>query len=322
MFEIVSIGSATLDLFLRSQGVEVQKEDGLKEICVPYGAKIPVEEAHLDSGGGGTNTAFTFARQGFKVACVVKLADDFFGQKIIKDLVNEGIETEFLVTERGGQTDFGTILWAPDGGRTILVYRGETKLEISEIAWEKLSSQWFYLSSLEGNLDLVEKILGLGTKVAWNPGGMEILQKEKVLNLLPKVEILNLNKEEMGELLSLSVTKSKDLFQRAAMIPCSLVVITDDIQGAYLHQKGESFWWHVGIYNRLPRLESTGAGDAFGSGFVSGQLKGFSVTESLKLATANAGSVVSHVGAKKGILKMIEIEDWLKKEILIERVNF
>ena len=74
MFDVISIGSATLDVFLRSPELDVEKQNGTKEICVPYGAKLEVEEIHFETGGGGTNTAVTFARQGLKVACIEEIA--------------------------------------------------------------------------------------------------------------------------------------------------------------------------------------------------------------------------------------------------------
>ena len=48
----------------------------------------------------------------------------------------------------------------------------------------------------------------------------------------------------------------------------------------------------------------TGAGDAFGSGFITGWIKSRGdIRYALRLAAFNADSVVQHVGAKVGILK-------------------
>lgn len=322
MFDVISFGTATLDVFLRSKGLELGKNDGTKEICVRYGAKIPVDELGFDSGGGGSNTAVTFARQGLKTALLAKIGDDFSGKKVKEDLEKEGVTPQFLVTEKDGITDYGTVLWAPDGGRTILIYRGKTRLEIAEIPWERLQASWFYVTSVEGNLEIVKKIADLPGKIAWNPGDEELKQKEVVLSLLPRTEVLNLNKEEMLALLGGDGNWTREeLLRRASGLTSKLTIITDDLRGAYLHQKGQAFWWHSGIFEDSPRVESTGAGDAFGSALVAGLMKEFSLPDCLKLATANAASVVSFVGAKKGILKASEIDSWLKKEIKIERID-
>jgi len=325
MYDIISIGSATLDVFLRSKGLEIEKENGAKEICVRYGAKISVDELYFESGGGGTNTAVTFARQGLKVASIVKVGDDFAGEKIKRDLEKEGIDIKKIVTEIGGLTDYSTILWAPDGGRTILVYRGKTKLEEDEISFDQLETKWFYVTSVEGNFNVIEKCvvhcMGSGIKVAWNPGMNEIQQKEILSVMLNDITLLNLNKEEMAEVLGVEVLKVNDLLKKAQELPCEYVVITDDRNGSYLHKKRDNFWWHCGIFEDVPKYESTGAGDAFGSGLVTGFIKELSINDCLKLATANASSVVSRVGAKKGILKAQELNNWLKKDIRVEKVE-
>ena len=48
--------------------------------------------------------------------------------------------------------------------------------------------------------------------------------------------------------------------------------------------------------------DSTGAGDAFGSGFLAHLAAGHSFKESLVFASANSTSVVSKIGASKGLL--------------------
>lgn len=314
MFDVISLGTATYDVFLRSVGMQINDGD----ICVRYGAKLEVNEIYFDYGGGGTNSAVTFARQGLNVAAVVQIGNDFFGNKITEELKKEKVDTD-LIDIQEGFTDYSTILWAPDGGRTVLVYRGKTRLEVKNIAWNKLDAKWVYVSSLEGNLQIIEnlKFQISNCRIMWNPGGRELKQKEKVLSLLPKITVLNLNKEEMVELLG----DEKDLLKKAQELPCEHVIITDDKRGAYLWDKKNSVWWKSGIFEDSPRVETTGAGDAFGSGLATGLIKGLSLEDCLYLASANASSVVAMVGAKKGILKDKDLGLWDKSKLKIEKLN-
>jgi ribokinase len=57
------------------------------------------------------------------------------------------------------------------------------------------------------------------------------------------------------------------------------------------------------MYQKVKVADRTGAGDAFGSGFVAAIAKGQSIGEALTLGSANATSVVQKIGAKAGILK-------------------
>ena len=54
-------------------------------------------------------------------------------------------------------------------------------------------------------------------------------------------------------------------------------------------------------------VDRTGAGDAFGSGFVSALAKGAGVEQAIRAGSANATSVVEYVGAKKGILRLKDL---------------
>jgi len=322
MLDVVSIGSATLDVFLRSPGMEIETDETEKEICVRYGAKLEVNEIFFESGGGGTNTAVTFARQGLSAASVVQVGDDFSGKKILEDLKKEGINIEFANVQKGMYTDYSTILWAPDGGRTILIYRGKTKLGVGDIAWDRLATKWFYLSSTEGELEIVKKVASFSSvKIAWNPGSRELKQKEELLAILPKISVFNVNKEEMEGLVNQGKTaETPQLLLLAQKLPCRWVVITDDKRGAYLWSKEEGSWVHAGIFEDTPRVETTGAGDAFGSGLVTGLIKGESMENCLYLASANASSNVSVEGAKKGLLKTEDLENWPKEKLAIRRL--
>ena len=58
----------------------------------------------------------------------------------------------------------------------------------------------------------------------------------------------------------------------------------------------------AGMYEDVPVIDRTGAGDAFGSGFLSAYAQGKSLKEAIVFASANSTSVVQFIGAKEGIL--------------------
>ena len=54
-------------------------------------------------------------------------------------------------------------------------------------------------------------------------------------------------------------------------------------------------------------VDTTGAGDAFASGMVAGVLYGKSYDQAVQWGIKNATSVLKFIGAKKGLLKLGEI---------------
>ena len=99
MFDIVSIGSATRDVFLGLDEFKtINSADFVtgKGLCLPFGSKLEIKKIVFASGGGSTNAAVTFARQGLKTACIGVVGRDFNGDDVIKELAGEGIETGYF----------------------------------------------------------------------------------------------------------------------------------------------------------------------------------------------------------------------------------
>ncbi len=57
------------------------------------------------------------------------------------------------------------------------------------------------------------------------------------------------------------------------------------------------------MYEDVKVIDRTGAGDAFGSGFLAMWAQGKSLKDSIIYASANSTSVVTKIGAKTAILK-------------------
>ena len=82
------------------------------------------------------------------------------------------------------------------------------------------------------------------------------------------------------------------------------------------------FLYKTGIFKNKKVIDRTGAGDAFGSGFVARLIKG-DIKEAIRLGLANAASVVEKIGANKGALTRREFKNdkrWSKILIKIEEI--
>ena len=72
-FDVITIGSATRDVFLGDFGAKKIKSSDFstgEALELGLGSKFEVKKIVLTTGGGATNAAVTFARQGFKTACI------------------------------------------------------------------------------------------------------------------------------------------------------------------------------------------------------------------------------------------------------------
>jgi ribokinase len=302
--KIIAIGAGVQDVFLQGKIFKPHREeDGEYVEEFELGSKNDVENIIFSTGGGGTNAAVTFARQGLHSCYMGRLGNDIAGQAVLDDLHSEGVDTSLVKDEKGVGTAFSALLLAPNGERTILTYRGASAtFSLKESDFHSNTADWFYVSSLGGNIEALTIILEYakhhGIKVAANPGKGELKRKGELKKLLPYLSILSLNKQELSMLYE--GQNLEDLVKRAYQeVPC--VVGTDGPKGVIAAY--DSKLYRAGMYENVSVVDRTGAGDAFSSGFVAIMAQGGSVEQAITFASANSTSVVSKIGAKAGILK-------------------
>src|SRR3989344_1270904 len=94
MFEVITCGSATMDFFIHTKQdpVDVHRPQSKEHLlCYPVGAKLLVESVTHKIGGGGTNTAVSFARLGLKTGYVGSIGKDANGGNILELLRKEKV---------------------------------------------------------------------------------------------------------------------------------------------------------------------------------------------------------------------------------------
>lgn len=300
---IYALGKATQDVFLKSQEFDPKTEGKIAYTHLPLGAKIDVEEAFFSTGGNATNVAVTLARQGIDAHFAWALGEDPASQSILIDMQAEGVHTDLVDQRREYQASYSTILLSPDGERTILNFHGSGMDEDSfNRALSKIDkADWLYPSSL-GNYQLlsmlVQRAKTLGAKVMFNPASSELSQPEKLKSMLKDVEVLCLNKEEMQSIIG---EGSLEELVKKGLELCPVVIVSDGPNGVCASD-GKTIV-KAGMYEDVPVIDRTGAGDAFASGFLSKWSRGSSLREAVVFGSANSTSVVSKIGAKAGILR-------------------
>lgn len=306
MFDVISIGAATIDIFVKSKDlISTPNIVGLKP-----SSKNEISQSLICSGGGATNSAVSFSRLGLKSGCVSLIGQSYLNQFIYDDLKKNKVDGQFIFLQKSATTDFSVVLINQDGGRSILTNRGDTRLESRHIPWSKIKkTQWFYITSLEGNLDLLEKIIGFAKenniKICLNPGNRELASRRRITSISKMVDVLLLNKEESEIFFDAKFDDDK-FFSLIHQQKLPLVAITNGRDGAYIFTDSRQFY--SPIINTKP-ADETGAGDAFGSAFVSALIYKKSPQDALFWGIKNSASVVSYLGAKTGLLSLRQIKN-------------
>ncbi len=306
MLSILTIGSATRDVFLLSKAFKIMPMPGSPGVmaeCVTLGAKIDVDNLVLATGGGATNAAVTFARLGFAASCMARIGSDEPGDAVLKDLIANHVDTSLVSVAKKENTGYSTLLTAENGERTVLVFRGASaNFSEKDVKLSKIAHNAVYLTSLGGNVALATSVAKAckqkGAMFIWNPGMQELKAGRGLDPVRKLVNILIVNLEE-AQLLSGKSSNDPKIQCDLLALPGCIVVITDGANGAFARQDKST--WHCRT-SGVPSISRTGAGDAFGSAFTAAILSDHSVEDALRIGTMNAESVVQQVGAKAGIL--------------------
>ncbi len=308
MYDVITFGQATLDVYLMSKKFRVVRDKrfftGSAE-AFAFGTKIELDDIVFEVGGGATNTAVTFARQGLLTGVVTKVGADYAGEEILASLKHHGLSTHHIIVADGERSGYSTIFLGRGGERTALVYRGVgSTLTPKQINWRALHTQWFYISSLGGNMTLLRVILRFAKrrkiKVALNPGARELHNSSAIRPLLRSVDVVLVNREEAARLVGVPIAKEWKIVHGLDRLCNGIAVVTEGERGSWVCDGKVIRKIHI---TPVKAVDTTGAGDAYGSGFVAGLIKRPNDFDyALRLASINAASEVQEIGAKNGLI--------------------
>ncbi|MBU1130557.1 carbohydrate kinase family protein [Patescibacteria group bacterium] len=318
---IITIGGSTEDImFYTKEAVLVRNnKDILRQqlLGFEFGAKIVGEKVFFTYGGGGSNTAVNFSKLGLKTGVITAIGDDDNGQRIIKNFKNNKVSAANIQTIKKVPSGLSFIVnFSGTTEHVIFTYRSaNNQLLISEKSLSKAKADWFYLASLSGpkwpaNLkNIFEHSAKKKIKIGWNPGASQLAKGYSSLKkYLQQTEVLILNKDEAIELVLSSGYKTQNINQLLKYLKLmgpAVVAITQGAKGAAVCSGNQ-----ICSEKALPiqGINTTGAGDAFGSSLVAGLIIYKDLAKALKLAIHQSNYVIREIGAQKGLLSIAQLK--------------
>lgn len=324
MEKIVTIGSATQDIFIESDlGKILTMRDAFSEssfLCFEYGAKIEIDQLAFDVGGGAINTAVNFANLGFNVSPIVKIGNDLNAEAVMRRVRELKMDESLILKSDEYKTGFSVILTSFEGDRTVMAHRGaNSKIFLDDLNWDEIKkADWVYIAPLSGDsnsvldelADFAEKN---GINMAFNPGTTQIKRGiEDLKRVLSTAEVLVMNTSEAAKITGIplgvladedtkvdSAQKIKEMFFKLKSYGPKVVVITEGGKGVHAFD-GEACYFAPPFPSNV--VSTLGAGDAFSSTFVASLIKfNWNIEKALTYASVNAASVVQSFGAQTGL---------------------
>lgn len=311
MFDIISIGDATIDTFLMIHDIEVMEVKGAKKAMINWGDKLPVDKFYRTVAGNAANNAVGSARLGLTTGFYTVFAHDSGGREIYHKMDKEGVSTRYIQKNDKHPTNASTVL-SFKGERTIFVYHEHRKYKLPKFS----ASEWVYLTSMGEGYEAIYKDLckyldRYKVKLGFNPGTFQLRAGVKANEeILKRTNLLSLNVEEAQSWVGECGRDPEELCKKLSKLGPKAVALTDGRKGAYSYS--EEGFYYVPEYPG-PRLEATGAGDGFTTAYIGALIYGKKHQEALLWGPINAGSVVQEIGPQAGLLKRHEIEKQIKK---------
>jgi sugar/nucleoside kinase (ribokinase family) len=317
MAKIICIGSGAKDVFFPLSAREIKIIDNPDDVTAKklmafeYGAKFRINDRYEAPGGCAANASQGLARLGLDVFCYCRIGNDADGKWMEETLQKENVKTDFIQHDQKFRTDLSCILVnEAEGDRTIFYNRDAN--EKLEVKIDDLEADWIFMSALNGNweknLDVILRAMrAKEIKLAYNPGQENIKDNpEKIKEVIAQAEILFVNRDEATEIVNKNSDEIKVLIQELLGLGAKIVVLTDGKDGAYASDVKKTIFAEAQVKKAM---DTTGAGDAFSSGFLAAYIKGKSLEECLQWGTANGGNSVKFYGGVEGLLRESEIED-------------
>ena len=320
MNKIICIGSGAKDVFFPLSEAEIKIIDNPTDITAKklmafeYGAKYRINDRYEAPGGCAANASQGLARLGLNVFCYCRIGEDADGKWVEETLKKENVKTDLIQHDQKFRTDLSCILVnEAEGDRTIFYNRDANEKLVVKL--EDLETEWIFVSALNGNWEknldtILQAVKNEGIKLAYNPGQENIKDNlEKIKEVIAQAEVLFVNRDEATEIVNKNSDEIKILFQELFVLGAKVAVITDGKEGAYVSDSEKIVFTEA---QAKKAVDTTGAGDAFSSGFLAAYVKGKSLEECLQWGTANGGNVVNFYGGVEGLLRENEIADKIK----------
>jgi ribokinase len=298
-FDAVGFGALNIDKLFRVNRIASADEESFV---------TDFEEA---CGGSAANTMVGLARLGCKVGFIGKVADDREGKMLVEDFRREVVDTNGIIMAKRGRS--GTAMGFVDekGERALYVDPGvNDTIEFDEIDRKyAFQTQFLHLTSFVGKKSfqnqkrlvgtLPEKVkLSLDIGQLYARKGLEALEP-----ILSRTFVMMPNAKELQIL-----TKKADYKRNAKLLlgkGVKMVAVKLGSKGCYVTNERKS---HTIEAFKVKVVDTTGAGDAFCTGFLYGLISDKSLQECGRIGNFVASRCIMKMGARTGLPHLKDLE--------------
>jgi sugar/nucleoside kinase (ribokinase family) len=308
MHEVTCLGIIVADVIAKT--VNVLPREGKLDL---------IDQLELHLGGCASNAAVDLEKIGIKTAVIGRIGDDGFGSFVINEMRYNGVNVEGIRVSKTGRTSASVVTIHSSGERSFLHHIGaNADFILDDINFSIiLNSKILFIAGalLMPRFDGIPsaKVLKIARQkkiitvmdTAWDSTGKWMQQIEPCL---PYIDYFLPSLEE-AEMISGKCYPEEiaDVFLNAGV---NVAVIKLGSNGCFIKNKaGEQFY--IQAFGDIKAVDTTGAGDSFAAGFITGIIRGWDLPTCGTFANAVGANCVMKVGATSGVKNLDEILDFI-----------
>jgi len=312
-YDVLGIGNAIVDVIARAE------EDFLLKQSMRKGTMALIDEARAEaiydamgpavevSGGSAANTIVGLSSLGGRGAFVGKVKDDVLGRAFSHDIRAAGVTFGTPPASAGPSTGRCYVLVTPDGERTMNTYLGAAQdlhpadIDADAVAASAITYLEGYLWDPKNAKDAFLKAAKIAheaeRKVALSLSDAFCVDRwrDEFLQLMRSrtVDLIFANE---GELQGLYQTADFEAAVKALRADIDVAVVTRSEKGCIVVNPEDIEAVPAFPVERV--VDTTGAGDLFAAGFLSGLARGADDRTCGRLGAMAAAEVIQHLGAR------------------------
>lgn len=275
------------------------------------GETITASSIEFYLGGKGANQAVAASRLGAEVAFVGTVGKDEFGEKLIRMISSENIDTS-LINSKAGQSGTALINVLENSNNEVISYPGTNKLtQHAYIDEGSLSEAEIIICQMEVNeeetFNLFKRAKQKNCKTILNLAPYKKIRSE----ILTLTDVLIVNETEFSELSGIELNLiNEDINIDIINSPESLksidLIVTLGKRGVLIFSKGKKTFIAA---EQVKAIDTVGAGDCFVGAMSYGILNGKDLLSASKFANKVASISVTKKGAAASMPFLKDIPD-------------
>lgn len=300
--KVLCIGQATYDITLPVENYPIENK------------KVKTTQKVECGGGSAANVAYLLSKWNVETYFAGLIGEEYYGQKVLKELSDASVNTEYLQVRSKVQTPTSYIINNLENGSRTIVTNRSNNVEMTDVEVKRD----FDIIFLDGYEEAFSK-----KAIQKNPNAIKIIDagslNDRTINLSKLCDYVVCSKDFAEDYSKMKIDYEDldtivEIYEKLHKDFKGKIIITLESKGAFLDYNGYKIIPSIDV----DAVDSTGAGDIFHGAFVYCITQRFDLIKSVKISNISGGLSVLNIGARHSIPELNDVME-IYNELIITK---